>query len=451
MAWPAIIRYAIVLHLLLRPPCATGTGDRLVPGKPLSPGTTIVSEGGSFALGFFSPTNSTPSKLYLGIWYNDIPRLTVLWVANRENPAMNSSTSALPSSPALSLTNASNLVLSDAGDRVLWTTNVTGTASNASAAVLLNTGNLVIRSPNGTTLWQSFEHPADTFLPGMKIRMNYETRTGERLVSWKGPDDPSPGRFSLGVDPDMFLQLLVWNATVPIWRSEPWTGYFVSPGYRAIDGVIVYLTVVNTKEEIYMTFSLSTDAVHTRYVLTDSGDYQLQTWNNASSAWTLFIDWTSGPCNRYSYCGLNGYCDNSNTPSTSTCKCLDGFEPTSMEDWKSGRFSQGCRRKEAVRCGDGFVPLKGMKSPDKFVLVENRTFQQCEAECAGDCSCVAYAYANMSTSRREGDVTRCLVWAGELIDTAKIGEGQGDVISDTLYLRIAGLDAADFLPSVLSY
>nr|CAB3457796.1 unnamed protein product [Digitaria exilis] len=444
MAWPAIIRYAIVLHLLrlLPPPCAAGTGDRLVPGKSLSPGSTIVSEGGSFALGFFSPTNSTPSKLYLGIWYNDIPRLTAVWVANRGAPATNISTSASSSSPAaaLSLTNTSNLVLSDAGGRVLWTTNVTGAASAPAAAVLLNTGNLVIQSPNGTTLWQSFDNPTDTFLPGMNIGINYATRAGERLVSWKGPGDPSPGSFSLGLDPDAFLQAFIWNATRPVWRSGPWTGYFVSPGYQA--NVIVYLTVIDTQEEIYMTYSLSAGAAYTRYVLTDTGGFELHTWNTSSSAWVFLWDWTSGPCSRYGYCGPNGYCDYSDL--SSMCKCLDGFEPTSMEEWKSGRFSQGCRRKEALRCGDnGFVAVKGMKSPDKFVLVENRTLQECEAECTGNCSCVAYAYANLSNSRRKGDVTRCLVWAGDLIDTGNIGEGEG---SDTVYLRIAGSDAGRIRP-----
>ncbi|KAF8700652.1 hypothetical protein HU200_033998 [Digitaria exilis] len=363
------------------------------------------------------------AKLYLGIWYNDIPRLTVVWVANRENPA----------TTALSLTNTSNLVLSDADGRVLWTTNVTGASapasSNASSAVLLNTGNLVIRSPDGTTLWQSFDDPTDTFLPGMKIRIRYETRAGDRLVSWKGPDDPSPGSFSFGGDPDAFLQVFVWNATRPVWRSGPWTGNFVAPQYEAVTSIIVYLTVVDTQEESYMTFSLSAGSAYTRYVLTDSGGFELHTWNSSSSAWVFLWDWTSGPCSHYSYCGPNGYCDYSDV--SVTCKCLEGFEPTSLEDWNTG-----CQRKEALRCGDnGFVAVKGMKSPDKFVLVENRTLQECQAECTGNCSCVAYAYANLSNSRRKGDVTRCLVWAGDLIDTENIGEGDG---SDTLYLRTAG-------------
>jgi hypothetical protein len=81
-----------------------------------------------------------------------------------------------------------------------------------------------------------------------------------------------------------------------------------------------------------------------------------------------------------------------------------------------------------------------MKSPDKFVRVANRTLEECAAECSSNCSCVAYAYANLSTTRTAGDATRCLVWAGDLIDTEKIiGGGVG---SDTLHLRLAGSDAA---------
>ncbi|CAM0952888.1 unnamed protein product, partial [Alopecurus aequalis] len=204
----ALACYITALIILFLPPSASD--DRLVPGKPLFPGNIIVSDGGAFALGFFNPTNSTPAKLYLGIWYNDIPELTVVWVANRETPATNTTSST----PMLSLTNTSNLVLSDGdGDsHVLWkTTNVvTVLGLSTPTAVLLNSGNFIIRSSNGTTLWQSFDHGTDSYLPGMKQRIKYSTRgTDEHLVSWKGPSDPSRGRFSLGGD--MSHQIFLWD------------------------------------------------------------------------------------------------------------------------------------------------------------------------------------------------------------------------------------------------
>uniref|UniRef100_A0A0E0EUL0 Receptor-like serine/threonine-protein kinase n=2 Tax=Oryza meridionalis TaxID=40149 RepID=A0A0E0EUL0_9ORYZ len=419
--------------ILLAPPCASD--NRLVPGKPLSPGATVVSDGGAFALGFFSPSNSTPEKMYLGIWYNDIPRRTVVWVADRETPVTNSSSSA----PTLSLTNSSNLILSDADGSVRWSTNITDNAAGVgSTAVLLNTGNLVVRSPNGTTLWQSFEHPSDSFLPGMKMRVMYRTRAGERLVSWKGPDDPSPGSFSFGGDPGTFLQVFVWNGTRPVSRDGPWTGDMVSSQFQANTSDIIYFAIVDNDDERYMTFTVSDGSPHTRYVLTYAGKYHLQSWDNSSSAWAVLGEWPTWDCNRYGYCGPFGYCDNTaRAPAVPTCKCLAGFEPASAEEWSSGRFSRGCRRTEAVQCGDRFLAVPGMKSPDKFVLVPNRTLDACAAECSRNCSCVAYAYANLSSSGSKGDMTRCLVWSGELVDTEKEGEG---LSSDTIYLRLAGLD-----------
>ncbi|XP_051189530.1 G-type lectin S-receptor-like serine/threonine-protein kinase At1g11300 isoform X2 [Lolium perenne] len=442
MDWLAVTCCTAALILLFLPSCASQ--DRLVPGKPLSPGATIVSDDGSFALGFFNPSNSsgTPARLYLGIWYNNIPELTVVWVANRETPITNITT------PVLSLTNSSNLVLSDGdGGPVLWTTTgvPAATSSTPTAAVLENTGNLVIRAPNGTMLWQSFDNLTDTFLPGMKIRIRYDKRTnGDRLVSWNSPVDPSPGRFSYGGDPNTLIQIFLWDGARPVARTATWTGYMVKNDRKYQQDstgatITVSLAVVNNDEEIYVTYNVSTNAPHTRYVVTHSGDYQLQSWSNISSVWLVLTKWPSTECNRYGYCGPYGYCD----VAVPTCKCLDGFEPASTEEWNSGRFSAGCRRKEPLRgCGDGFLALQGMKTPDGFALVgENKstTSEECASECGRNCSCVAYAYANLGGDKSGGDVTRCLVWTGELIDTAKVGADTG---SDTLYLRLAGLDAA---------
>jgi hypothetical protein len=441
---PAIACCIAAMIILFVP--LSASDDRLVPGKPLFPGKTIVSDGGAFALGFFNPSNSTPAKLYLGIWYNDIPELTVVWVANRETPATNTTSSA----PMLSLANNSNLVLTngDDGGRVLWvSTNIAAVPGpSPPTAVLLNNGNLIIRSPNGTMLWQSFEHLTDTFLPSMKLGFRYGVHANEEhLVSWKGPSDPSPGNFSYGVDTNTFLQNYLLDGVRPVARSTPWTGYLVM-SYRIYQAgntstdVIIYLAVVDNDEEIYVTYSLSDGAPRTRYVLTYPGDYELQSWSSTTSSWTILWKWPSPGCSRYGYCGPNGYCDDTEVP-VPTCKCLDGFEPTSMEEWSRNRFSTGCQRKVPLQgCSDGFLALPGLKAPDKFVRVggDRSTFEECATECTHNCSCVGYAYANLSSGKSSGGTTRCLVWFGELVDTGKVGEVLG---SDTLYLRIADIDA----------
>jgi hypothetical protein len=161
---------------------------------------------------------------------------------------------------------------------------------------------------------------------------------------------------------------------------------------------MVSLAVVRTEEEMYLAYSLPDGSAHTRFVLTYSGEYQLQSWG--SSDWAVVGKWPANACDLYGQCDPYGYCDGTVTsPTTTTGKCLDGFEPASLEEWSRGRFSQGCLRKEALplplRCGHGgFVALPGIKPPDKFVLVENRTSEECAMDCANNCSCMAYAYAN---------------------------------------------------------
>ncbi|CAL5063002.1 unnamed protein product [Urochloa decumbens] len=453
-AAPAYMVMAVLLLLLLLP--FISSDDCLVPGQLLTPNETLISDGGHFALGFFSPSNSTPAKLYLGIWYHDIPRLTVVWVANRETLAITNISSF---APTLRLTNTSNLILSGADGRVLWATNITTTAaaSTPPVAMLLSTGNLVIRSPNGTTLWQSFDFPADTFLPGMKLRASYRARAtagSTRFVSWKGPGDPSPGSFSYGIDPETTPpQVFVWNASRPVWRSAPWTGYAVTANdfkLNAGAGAVVYMQFVSNDEEIYVTFSLSDGAPYTRYAITYSGRLELQCWNASSSSWDVAGRWPPSSCSFYGFCGPSAYCDvmDAGGDAPATCKCLDGYAPASDEEWSGGRFSRGCRRREALRCGDAgggaarFTAMHGMKVPDKFMAVANRSGEECAAECGRSCSCAAYAYANLSTSSSDADTkgnpTRCLVWGEDMLDAEKIGMLDG---TETLYIRLGA--AAD--------
>uniref|UniRef100_A0A8R7U7Y3 non-specific serine/threonine protein kinase n=3 Tax=Triticum TaxID=4564 RepID=A0A8R7U7Y3_TRIUA len=141
-------------------------------GESITGNRTLVSEGGKFELGFFSPAGD--SNYYVGIWYKKIPVQTVIWVMNRDRPVSD------PSSSELTLAPDGKLVLllnENQQKRPVWSSASHARTSNGPVvAALLDSGNLVLRGrqPGNSSevMWQSFEHPTDTLVPGGWVGLN---------------------------------------------------------------------------------------------------------------------------------------------------------------------------------------------------------------------------------------------------------------------------------------
>jgi hypothetical protein len=71
-------------------------------------------------------------------------------------------------------------------------------------------------------IWESFQHPSDTFLEKMKISTDVRTGKKVQLTSWKSPSDPYIGNFSAGIEVRNLPEFFVWNDGSPYWRSGPW-------------------------------------------------------------------------------------------------------------------------------------------------------------------------------------------------------------------------------------
>lgn len=399
--------------------------DQLTHTKPLSPKDTLISAGGDFALGFFSPTSSS-NKLYIGIWYNNVPERerTVVWIANRDSPVTTPATSV-----KLAVTNDSELVLSDSQGHIFWMATSSTSGGAGAFAVLLNSGNFVVRSPNGMDVWQSFDHPTDTVLPTMRSMIRYRSQPATGLFAWKSPDDPSTGDISSGMDPaSSNVQVFIWNGTLPYYRSSFFNDVPASGGtYQANNTSVTYQwMMVDTGDEIYYTFTVLAGSPYMHFSLHHTGKMRLLVWENSTSSWVLISEEPSVGCDLYASCGPFGYCDL--TKAMPTCQCPDHFE---LVD--SLNFSRGCQRKEELKCGTEsyFMTMPNMKIPDKFLHIRNRTFDQCAAECARNCTCMAYAYATLSTASTTGDASRCLVWTQDLIDMEK-----ASVFLENLYIRL---------------
>lgn len=97
--------------------------------------------------------------------------------------------------------------------------------TNNSIAKLLDLGNLVLNNgPSNRVIWQSFDYPTDTWLPGMKLGINQKTGLNWTITSWKSSDNPARGDYSLGFDPRGSAQFFFYKGSAPYHRSGPWNG-----------------------------------------------------------------------------------------------------------------------------------------------------------------------------------------------------------------------------------
>ncbi|XP_074559219.1 G-type lectin S-receptor-like serine/threonine-protein kinase At4g27290 [Curcuma longa] len=210
-----------LLHLLLAGLSSPTieAGNFLIPEQPLyDNGTTLISSGGRFELGFFSPAGS--GRRYIGIWYRNISQ-TAVWVANRLRPIDGRS-------GCLSLSGEGTLVIITGNSSTIIWSSSTATRLTNPEATLFDDGNFAVREagnddPNSFA-WQSFDYPTDTLLPGMKLGWDLTARLNRELTSWASDDDPSPGLYTLGIalqgDPQLFLR----STTQQVWRGGPWNG-----------------------------------------------------------------------------------------------------------------------------------------------------------------------------------------------------------------------------------
>jgi hypothetical protein len=310
--------------------------DTITAAKFISDPETIISNGGSFQLGFFSPPNST--YLYVGIWYSNISVNPVIWVANRNQPLKNSS-------GILAISEDGNLVVLDGQKKVLWSSDLTSSFANSSAQ-LLDNGNLVLQgNATGTIIWESFQHPCDTVPSKMEISTNVTTGKKVQLTSWKSPSDPSIGNFSAAIDVRNLPEFLVWKDSSPYWRSGPWNSRIFIGIPDMYSSYLNGFSLKDDKEGTFsLTFSFPSIPFPTKFVLNARGNLLLTYFNNGGDWEVQWSAWKS-ECDVYGKCGAFGSCNPKNSP---ICSCLWGFEPKNTEEWNRENWTSGCVRRTAL-------------------------------------------------------------------------------------------------------
>ncbi|KAL4629117.1 hypothetical protein ACB092_05G286100 [Castanea dentata] len=400
----------LILIMLFFPFCTSV--DTLTPDQSIKDGQSLISNKNNFALGFFSPGNS--SYRYLGIWFVKVAKQTIVWVANRNDPIIDSS-------GVLSINPYGNLVLHDSSNRLLWSTNVSLQGTTSSVAQLQDSGNLVlVQGNNNKLIWQSFDHPTDTLLPGMRFGLNRITGLDRFLTSWKSQDDPGTGDYFFKMNPTGSPQVVLCKGSTLYWRSAPWP-WATSSSSATVSSGFNY-DYVNNEDEVSYAYSIDDPSIISRVVIGNSGLLQKLMWNDGDLQWKEFWSAPKYRCDNYRHCGAYGKCGSESTSfNRFECTCLPGYEPKSPKNWYHRDGSEGCVRKQLglSMCGngEGFVKVELLKGPDSFNAVwmdKSMSSSECEQACLRNCSCTAFVSINI-----DGKGTSCLAWYGELNDISE--------------------------------
>jgi hypothetical protein len=332
----------------------------------------------------------------------------------------------------LNITTQGILILLNSTNHIVWSSNSSASRNTQNpVAQLLDSGNFVVREGNdynpANFLWQSFDHPCDTLLPGMRMGVNFVTRIDRFLSSWKSPEDPARGEFTFGIDPQGYPQLLLKKGNRTVFRGGPWTGIKFTSNPRPIPNQISTNEFVLNNQEVYFEYRIQS-SVSSKLTLSPLGLAQSLTWNDRAQDWVIVENGQYDQCEEYAFCGPNTRCEITRTP---ICVCLDGFTPMSPVDWNFSDWSGGCHRRTPLNCSakDGFLKYTANKLPDTSTSSFDKSIdlKECERLCLKNCSCTAYTNLDF----RAGG-SGCLIWFGDLIDMRRsTGDGQD------VYVRVA--------------
>ncbi|XP_076959253.1 G-type lectin S-receptor-like serine/threonine-protein kinase At1g67520 [Bidens hawaiensis] len=327
----------------------------------------LVSVRGNFTLGFFDSDG-----IYLGIWYTGDAKARKVWVANPNKPIISTSAGLITVSID---PNTGNLIITSGGTTLMNIIDVQAGPNPNVTATLEDTGNFrLINERDKRVLWQSFDHPTNVLLPGMKLGFDKTTGQNWTLTSWLSNELPRSGPFTLSVEPiyEGVQGLVIRRRGQPYWRSKY---LFYSRTFEDV------FALYHPGRQPYYTLILVYNAnTQGRYLSYESSYLEFPMWiltpegritDDESS-----VFWSPEFC--YGYESSNG-CVVSSLPKCR--KVIDSFNE------KNGEFD---------------TSTKSTTDSDLRLSISD-----CFAKCWNDCSCVGFKSHTING-------TGCDFWSGSI-------------------------------------
>nr|XP_009765718.1 PREDICTED: G-type lectin S-receptor-like serine/threonine-protein kinase RLK1 isoform X1 [Nicotiana sylvestris]XP_009765719.1 PREDICTED: G-type lectin S-receptor-like serine/threonine-protein kinase RLK1 isoform X2 [Nicotiana sylvestris]XP_009765720.1 PREDICTED: G-type lectin S-receptor-like serine/threonine-protein kinase RLK1 isoform X3 [Nicotiana sylvestris] len=349
----------------------------ITPGSSLTPtaNSSWFSPSRRFSFGFYEQTNGYA----VGISISSMPKKTAVWTANRISPAV-------PSSAVLLLTSDGRLIVQVGQGQEIPVINPSQAIASAS---MLDTGNFVLYNSNHNIIWQSFDNPTNTILPGQHLS------AGQELFSSASEEDDSLGIFRLKMQSDGNL------VQYPVQTPDTAQYSYFSTGTSGVgnnvtlnlgDDSLLYL--LNSTVSLKNLTKGDYPRERTIYFMKIDVDGILRVYShflsqqNSSAIWSSAYD----RCVPKGLCGLNGFCIN--IDDQVSCACLPGFDFVKPGNWSAGcerNFTaETCRLKEKTSKYYAMRSVENTRWEDiSYATLVTTTKEDCVQACLQDCNCEA--------------------------------------------------------------
>ncbi|KAM7257942.1 hypothetical protein ACFE04_013683 [Oxalis oulophora] len=344
--------------------------------------TTWVSQNGAFAFGFLdnrhindNHNNDNDDGYVVGIRYNlrnnYSSNLPVWTVSGGLRVSRNSSFKLSLDGRLILFDNPSGLIV--------WSSNTSTLGVNK--ATLLNNGNLILMDTGNRVVWESFQSPTTTLLPGQLFRFPQSLRapSANSISSYYSLVMRRSGELAL-----------VWQHNMTYWTTCMSFNGTVKEARFDSDGVLGLFDATNKSIWSVKSLDFRDPSVGLRHLRIDSdGNLRMYSWDNVADKWRIGWQAVENQCDVFGSCGLYSVCGyNSTGP---VCDCL-----SSIPETDSGSF--GCQK---------MVDLANCKTHTSMTLLEKTVLhgfyggdvdvmmlseKACKHYCSNDSSCTAATF-----------------------------------------------------------
>ncbi|KAL6552158.1 hypothetical protein OROGR_008312 [Orobanche gracilis] len=351
-----------------------------------SSSSSWLSPSGRYAFGFFPQKNNT---FAVGIFIKNIAGQTIVWTSNTANPTVSNDA-------VLNFTKDGRLILQQRQGQqdidIVGSANRTEAIANAS---MLDTGNFVLYGSDSRIIWQSFDHPTDTLLPGQRLP------AGGELFSSSSDTDNSRGIFRLKMQSDGNLVQYPVNTTDTSTNAYYGSGTAGTGGNVSLnladDGRLYLLNGSSFLMNITTGGLPTQGTIHLMRIDTD-GIFRTYSLNNDS--WIIRCSFTEDKCVPKGVCGLNAFCVLMDM--NARCECLPSHDFV-----QSGGSSGDCARGSTWKLGCGNNNKYEMKKVDNtewkdnsYNVLNTPMIEDCMRACLDDCNCEAAFFKDDQCSKQ---------------------------------------------------